>query len=100
MEEAVEAPSNVEVEKTVERNDEEEENGREDTPLETDEQEDQPASNADLEADIDNESIDQGHMASMLPDALKDGSGMIDEVGEWSFHSLLLFTFKLLVFFC
>ena len=71
---------------------EEEDNGRDTLVLETDAHEEQTVLDTELEEDIENCGMedDQGQTQEMLPVPLKNGSEMMDEVGEWVSHSLLL----------
>ena len=57
--------------------------------METDAHEEQTVLDAELEEDIENCGMedDQGQTQEMLPVPLKNGSEMIDEVGEWAYHS-------------
>ena len=60
--------------------------------METDAHEEQTVLDAELEEDIENCGMedDQAQTLDLLPVPLKNGSEMMDEVGEWVSHSVLL----------
>ena len=57
--------------------------------MENDAHEEQTVLDTELEEDIENGGMedDQGQTQDMLPVPLKNGSEMMDEVGEWVSHS-------------
>ena len=64
--------------------------------MEVDEQNEQTVPEIELEEEIDHDGVEQGHgqMPGLHPAALKNGPGVVDEVGDWIIHLLLLSSFN------